>query len=73
MVNWLYTEEETNYPGTFDVIDFVLRGDLDYHLWSEDGLQFAAGLQYRERHGITDINDAGDLTINPCATPGDPA
>jgi iron complex outermembrane receptor protein len=72
MVEWLYTEVETNYPGTFDVIDFVIRSDFDYHLWSEDGIQFAAGLQYRERHGITQTRDIGDERINPCATLGDP-
>jgi iron complex outermembrane recepter protein len=70
LVEWMYTEVETNYPGTFDVIDFVLRGDLDYHLWADEPIRMAIGGQYRERHGITDTRDIGDARLNPCATPG---
>ncbi|HET9160899.1 MAG TPA: TonB-dependent receptor, partial [Caulobacteraceae bacterium] len=70
LVKWLYSEQETNYPGQFDVIDLLLRGDLDYHLWAKDPIQVAIGAQYRERHTVTDINNIGDARINPCATPG---
>ena len=70
LVEWMYTKVQTQYPTDYDVIDLLLRSDLNYHLWSDESLQLAIGAQYRERHQITDTLDIGDASKNPCSTPG---
>ncbi|HET9160545.1 MAG TPA: TonB-dependent receptor, partial [Caulobacteraceae bacterium] len=70
LIRWMYVPVSMTRTSTYDIFDAVLRGDLDYHLWSKDPIQIAVGGQYRELHEISDLSDYGDEFNNPCSTPG---
>lgn len=70
LIRWMYVPVGLHRSSTYDIFDAVLRGDLDYHLWSKEPIQLAAGLQYRELHEISDLTDFADEFNNPCATAG---
>jgi iron complex outermembrane receptor protein len=69
LIRWLYVPVEQDRQGQFDIFDLVVRGDLDYHLWSKEPIQIAMGAQYREFHEINDLSDFADSNETPCATP----
>jgi iron complex outermembrane receptor protein len=70
LIRWMYVPVGMRRTSEYDIFDAVLRGDLDYHLWSKDPIQLAVGVQYRELHEISDLTDFADESINPCSTPG---
>ncbi|HET9161353.1 MAG TPA: TonB-dependent receptor [Caulobacteraceae bacterium] len=71
LINWLYSANSSLYRHMdYVVFDALLSGSLDYHLWSKDPIQLAIGAQYRELHETEDLNDAADLSLNPCPTQG---
>jgi iron complex outermembrane receptor protein len=70
LVNWMYVPVTLKRTSEYLILDAVLRGSADYHLWSSQNIDFAVGSQYRRIHEVNDLSDNADRTVSPCATLG---
>ena len=66
LIDWINDDVLLESSANLVVLDAMLKGTV-----GEDAAAYAVGYQFRRIDVSATPNEAGDLSINPCAVPGD--
>ena len=71
LIRWFFQQQSTKQRDNLLVLDAVVSGEVGGFQLPGGPIKYGVGLQYREEHLVTEYNDLGNASVNPCVNSPD--